>query len=188
MIPAIRFESQIRVDVVNVENMLKASVELAAEAMYKNGRILTTFFGFLPSGSIFAVVTPFHNETEKQILLAVVRAALKEHHCVGYTTISEAWLSMRHKSMGEWSAEQIEEHYAKRPPSQDPNRVEVVWCVAVTRTARKGKALEIKRNWKGKFTHLVDYDFEKIAAQTGVKPPRPGEDFGITGTFAELLD
>lgn len=92
------------------------------------------------------VVTPWHNDFEKQVAFADIRLRLTDPQIVAYAMYTEMWVSTA--QVGQVTRDgRPGPGYVR--PSKDPKRREGVICYASTLTEREQRMWEIVRDYKG---------------------------------------
>lgn len=119
--------------------------------------------GVCANGDLVPVVASaaFRDDDSKDQFTAYMRERMREWNVVRYIMISEAW-AMR--TNGE---------LPNVPPSQSPDRYEIIMMLAADATDAKGRTLQMIRDWQtGKVVHLIR---------------EHGDDGDHSGRFANLL-
>lgn len=92
------------------------------------------------------IVSPWSDEAEKLAVVEMIRTKLKDPHARNYAFVAEVWV-----------AEEDAMRPSRLPPSQHPNRREVVMTHAFNRNGKGGlKVYRIKRNGEGVVTALPE--------------------------------
>lgn len=121
------------------------------------------------NGEIFPIMPQWDSEAEKQVFCLQMQVAFKLWRVKSYVFAMEAWLSSA-------AVQHINEDGSideGKNASEQPDRKEVIFTIAVDKTNKVQKCLEIKRDYLG-HPHLVDF------------PEMDGTDFA--GRFANLLN
>jgi hypothetical protein len=139
-------------------------VHLAAiQGFYEEASELSPYLAIYPAlrHDIRPKVLPFcwRSYQERDIMLALARALLKEVRAAAYLIATESWMAPYGAAMPD------ADDPAYRSPSQHPDRVEILNIFAVARSGRKAvRMLEIKRGEAGSVLKLSPleegYDFD----------------------------
>jgi hypothetical protein len=87
---------------------------------------------------------PWRNDSEKELMVEMIRHEIREHKVKRYSFLCEAW-ALELKNQDEFHLR----------ASQDPRRYEVVIALAVSRDGREGRQWRIERNHAGRCTGLT---------------------------------
>lgn len=105
------------------------------------------------SGPDLVIATPWRNEFEKVAVLAKLRTIFRERGIVAYASIGEAWCSMS-TTIKPRPDGSIPRFYPGDPPSQQPDRFEVLMIMATDGTTVKSRAWRMKRDSRGRLLDL----------------------------------
>jgi len=132
------------------------------------GHIPPTLLAETADGLLICVPESMQNEKAKDVFAAIARMVAAAYAPKGVVLVLESW--MRRARLGETEV-------AMLPPSQSPDREEVVILQAEGPNSRATAILAIQRDWNGKFTGFGSLDipqFDQMAGRfTGIFPPKP---------------
>lgn len=98
-------------------------------------------------GVVDVIPCAWHNEIEKQAMLLMVKKVARESGAVALSFVSEAWLAAR----------PIDKPQLDLPPSEDPQRREIVIAVATDGKTKASRQWQIVRDKPGgRILSLVD--------------------------------
>jgi hypothetical protein len=134
-----------------------------------------------PEGGGQDAVLPcaWRNEIEKQIFLFTVKAAARQIGAVAAVCVHEAWMTRIPVGPTPWHAKRARENLT--PPSQDPQRREVVMIAATDGKRTLSKMLQIVRDKPGgRIVALVEDDLPHASLEgrmiEGIIPERRTHD------------
>jgi len=133
-----------------ITDLLDAGEKHARNILVKRrDKSLTAMFHLVaPDGRPDAVIsTPWGNDLQKQIMVAAVKSQAREMHATAALFLSEAWMATESIPLTEWHRKRAAEHFT--PPSQRPDRVEVVSMIATDGRDTHGRMLQIVRDKPG---------------------------------------
>lgn len=114
--------------------------------------LTATYLLFSPDGngdglSVEIVACPWHNDIEKQLMLLAVKKRARESGAVALSFVTEAWVARRSRDKPQWDL----------PPSQDPQRREVVFAAATDGKTKASREWQIVRDKPGgRIVSLID--------------------------------
>jgi hypothetical protein len=135
---------------VDIQNLLDQGERHARSILLeRREKSLAPLFHLVsPDGKHDAVVqVSWNNEITKQLRLIEVRRIAEEINAVASLMISEAWMVKAPKAPTAWHAQQALERMG--PPSQSPERVEVVSLAADNGTEKVIRLLQMIRDKPG---------------------------------------
>jgi hypothetical protein len=109
-----------------------------------NAQIMPSFLIQYKNGRADIIATPWTNDDDKAIAIALIRFMLKSHNIHSYSFISEAWV-----------ANEDTRHPIRLMPRDREDRRETVLINAFNREGGKVRCYEIKRGPDGVVTELV---------------------------------
>lgn len=134
--------------------------DFAQRMMDETGHIYLALFAHSADGKVLAC--PLNDAWGgptfmRDIAILTVKAEMKKHKSLCYVVLSEAWMVAtpvmgKSESMGE-AVKRI-----GKPPSEHPDRIEVVVVAAGDATGMKSGLWRIMRKPSGAFSHLEDID------------------------------
>jgi hypothetical protein len=135
---------------ITLDRLLDLAGKHAHHFLIEEGaRQLAPVFLFLTEGGEGTVcLCPWENDFQKQIMLAGVRAKMREARATRYSFVTEAWFARAPEGMPFEEARKLR-------ASKDPNRQEAVIALATDGFNTKWREWEIKRDWKGKIRDLA---------------------------------
>lgn len=145
---------------VNLDNILNFAGKHARTILIEQGAkdLMPVFCLETPSGAGIIIGAPWENEQEKLNCIEAVRQLAREHKAVMCAFCGEAWVTKHHLHNNPWDG---------TPPSQSPNRHEVVFAIATDGRETKGVSWLIVRDEKGKITDLIreDHDCKEMGGR-----------------------
>lgn len=128
-----------------LEEMLANGCNTVRAAMQKHGEIIPMCIGHTASGELVPIACEFSSDPERKAkAVESLRELLRRAGVVSYVYIAEGWMVKR-------------PHFdPDTPPSEDPDRQEIVAIIAASAHRALWKIYEIKRDAHGKFTGLAE--------------------------------
>jgi hypothetical protein len=125
----------------NLDDLVRRSGEFARDILIDEGRkqLSATFLLFGADDRLHVVPCFWENEIQKQLMIAKIREIARTVGAVALSFMSEAWLSTQPNKAG----------FDRTPPSEDPNRREIVFAVAANKEHRIVRHWQIIRNRPG---------------------------------------
>src|SRR5215467_2394060 len=132
------------------ERLLELGEKYARKVLLKDReRQLDNMYHLVASdGSITLVPGTWENDIQKQIILAVVRDIAKKIKCRAVLFTGEGWTVSREVPATEWHKKREAGKWYP-PPSQDPERKEVVNIIAADTLGAKALILQMVRDKPG---------------------------------------
>ena len=132
---------------------------------------LEPFFHIVTPETNMLVVVPWENNQEKNIVVSVMRHALRERRAKAYCFTSECWLARYDK--GDAPIDDFQR--PKVMPKDHPNRIECVCIFASTHSKQAMRVLEMIRDPSGRIVDLKPNE-------------HPAGEEKFTGTFPGLFE
>jgi hypothetical protein len=111
-------------------------------------------------GNLTIVATPWGDDTEKKLFKLVVRRLMQKHKTVVYGFLTEAWMATTSKAEEEFGKDFV-------PPSERPDRVEVLIALVADRTRTEWASWLMVRDETERLVSLEPRDFP------GADGPKP---------------
>jgi hypothetical protein len=153
------------------DEVIAAAEKLTTEYLIDTKKSLPpTWYFFTDDGKVEVHITAWHDDIEKEVMCAVLRAALRDPKYIAYACISEMWVSRRG----------ISDLQLTVRPRDDPKRQEGVVCYVCTRTERAQRAWDIVRDYKGMIRMLRPWNsaVREPVSEAGV----------LRGRFVEMFE
>jgi hypothetical protein len=97
-------------------------------------------------GKVSIIATAWDDQREKETCVAMMRTRMREERIVAYSMVTEAWSATQPKG---WKV--TDPHV---PPSQNPQRVEIVLALATNGKETEWRRWRIERNATGRVVAL----------------------------------
>ena len=128
-----------------LDRLIEQATHYSRRAMRTLGHVPPTILAVTPTGLAAHVPEGLNNDGDKDRLVKIARLIAIGYEASAITLILESWAVF---------AAQPGKLNMSTPPSQSPNRVEIVAVMAEARQSSRQKLLLIQRDEKGKFIGL----------------------------------
>jgi hypothetical protein len=134
---------------LTLDQLVESGVKHAKHILLKKREPQMQAFYTLISntGEIIMLPCTFTNDFEKDVTVATVKLTAEISNAVMALYVAEAWMLRLSKPLTPWHADRTMENLPR--PSQSPDRIEVVHCVATDGTTVKACALQMVRDKPG---------------------------------------
>jgi hypothetical protein len=126
----------------SLEKLLALAERCATSSMRQNGTVRPVFFIVADDGTRLAVPISVDTDQEKDASIAAARLVCIARGATAVVSIAEAWMSV--KSTGEKIA----------PPSEDPDRQEILMLLGEDYAGCKQRILPILRKTSGQYSGI----------------------------------
>jgi hypothetical protein len=151
----------------DLDRLLEQAADYSRQMMSSAGSVPPTLMALTPDGFLMFVPKKLHGEAQKDKFANAARLIATGYEAVAVALILESWATI---------ARRPGQAIPNTPPSQSPDREEVVFVVAETRQACRQRFLFIQRNSSGNFigfgTSLLP-EFDELQGRfAGLMPPK----------------
>lgn len=146
---------------VDLDKFLESAYQQARRVLLnKKDAELTPIWAMIrDDDEIMAVGTPFQGPADKPLVAAYMRDFMTKNNVVAYCFLCEAWMAVLPRG--------IKSTDGFDPPSQQPNREEIVIALASSATETKSRQWMMVRDKSGRVTALPERKFEGAGSMFG---------------------